>query len=60
MATKATVKKNPRWLVLLEDIWANNDDHESGPAGKAELLELLNDLPGFNVVKVTKQPQVAK
>lgn len=56
MATKA--KKNPRWLVVLEDVWAGSAD----AATKADLLHWLSDLDddGFKVVKVTKQPPVAK
>ena len=55
MATKA--KKNPRWVAVLEDLWANSD----GPANKAEVMEMVfNNLLGFKVVKLTREPQVAK
>ena len=53
MATKAK-KKNPRWIVVLEDSWANDPDR-GGKATKAELLDMLDDMFGFNVIKVSKQ-----
>ena len=58
MATKTTVKKkNPRWVAVLEDLWANSD----GPANKAEVMEMVFDnLLGFKVVKLTRQAQGAK
>ena len=57
MATKAK-KKNPRWIVVLEDSWANDlDPDRGGKATKAELLDMLDDMFGFNVIKVSKQAE---
>lgn len=58
MATKKVVKKkNPRWIAVLEDVWANQPgDNSCGPASKAELLDMLSNLSGFKVVKLTREP----
>ena len=59
MATKATVKKkNPRWVAVLEDMWAY--DKVGSPASKAEIMDGLCELPGFKVVKLTREQPVKK
>ena len=71
MATKKAVKKkNPRWVAVLEDVWAY-DDSDNTPVSKAELMDgldqLFNDysaglrvLPGFKVVKLTREQPAKK
>lgn len=58
MATKAPVKKkNPRWVAVIEDLWANDGD---GPATRADVMDSFADSLGFRVVKLTREQPVKK